>query len=132
MTRTVVKAKALSHNIAHRGTQAALKDPRGGMERLPFMDEPRWKALTEKHTVDYCAWDHPYKKPENIWVSDGSPQALPVMVDATVTATLVLSGLTQGGKDTLRYCQGQRARAQQDRGLRGRRMQYMCPCSRRY
>ena len=53
---------------------------------------------------------------------DGSPQALPVMVDATVTATQVQLGLTQGGSDTLRYSQGQRAQGQQGRGLRGRRM----------
>ena len=52
------------------GTQAALDDPENGMERLLFMNEPRWKALTEKHTIAYCAWDHPYKKPESIWVSE--------------------------------------------------------------
>ena len=68
MTSKVVKA--LAHSIAHRGTQAALENPKDGMERLLFMNEPRWRALTEKHTVDYCAWDHPYKKPENIWVSE--------------------------------------------------------------
>ena len=50
MTSKVVKA--LSHSIAHRGTQAALENPKDGMERLLFMNEPRWKALTEKHTVD--------------------------------------------------------------------------------
>jgi hypothetical protein len=56
------------------------------MERLlsTGMSEPRWKALTEKHTIYYCAWNHPYKKHENIWVSVSGwkPQALPVMVDA--------------------------------------------------
>ena len=56
MTSTVVKA--LSHIIAHRGTQTALENPKDGMERPLFMNEPRWKALTEKHTIDYCAWDY--------------------------------------------------------------------------
>ena len=53
MTSKVVKA--LSHSIAHRGTQAALENPKYGTGRLLFMNEPRWKALTEKHTIDYCA-----------------------------------------------------------------------------
>ena len=53
MTSKVVKA--LSHGVAHRGTQAALENPKDGMERLLFMNEPKWKALTEKHTIDYCA-----------------------------------------------------------------------------
>ena len=68
MTSKVVKA--LSHSIAHRGTKAALENPKDDMERLRLMNEPRWKALSEKHIVDYCAWDHPYKKPGNIWVSE--------------------------------------------------------------
>ena len=58
-----------AHSIAHSGTQAALENPKDGRERLLFTNEARWNALTEKHTVDYCAWDHPYKKAENIWVS---------------------------------------------------------------
>ena len=32
------------------------------------MNAPAWKAITEKQIVDYCAFRHPYKKPENIWV----------------------------------------------------------------
>ena len=39
LTSKVVKA--LAHGIAHRGTQAALEDPKDGMERLLFMNEPR-------------------------------------------------------------------------------------------
>ena len=34
------------------------------------MNAPAWKAVTEKQAVDYCAFRHPYKKPENIWVSE--------------------------------------------------------------
>ena len=30
------------------------------------MNAPAWKAITEKQTVDYCAFRHLYKKPENI------------------------------------------------------------------
>ena len=40
------------------------------MERQWFMNAPAWKAITEKQVVDYCAFKHPYKKPENIWVSE--------------------------------------------------------------
>ena len=40
------------------------------MERQWFMNAPAWKAITEKQVVDYCAFRHPYKKPENIWVSE--------------------------------------------------------------
>ena len=40
------------------------------MERQWFMNAPAWKAVTEKQIVDYCAFRHPYKKPENIWVSE--------------------------------------------------------------
>ena len=38
------------------------------MERQWFMNgyAPAWKAITEKQIVDYCAFKHPYKKPENI------------------------------------------------------------------
>ena len=58
--------KPLAHSIEHKGTQAALENTRDGTERLLFTNEPRWRALTEKHVVDCYAWDHPYKKPENI------------------------------------------------------------------
>ena len=34
------------------------------------MNAPAWKAVTEKHVVDYCAFRHPYKKPESVWVSE--------------------------------------------------------------
>ena len=68
MTSKVVNA--VSHSIAHRGTQATLENPKHGMQRLLLMNEPGWKALTEMHTVGYCAWDHPYTKPENIRVSE--------------------------------------------------------------
>ena len=40
------------------------------MERQLFMHEPHWKALTEKHVIDYCAFRHPLMKTENIWVSE--------------------------------------------------------------
>ena len=62
--------KALCHSIEQQGTYSALENPRKGLERLPFMKAPRWRSLTEKKVVDYCAWKHPYKKPENIWVSE--------------------------------------------------------------
>ena len=124
MTGKVVKA--LSHSIAHRGTQAALENPKDGMERLLFMNEPRWKALTEKHTVDYCAWNHPYKNRRifGSQSSGGNLQALQAMVDAIVTVTQVPLDLTLGDGDTLRYCQGQRAQGRQGRELRGKRTRY--------
>ena len=56
--------------MEQQGTHAALENPRRGLERLPFMNAPRWRKLTEKKVIDYCAWKHPYKKPENIWVSE--------------------------------------------------------------
>ena len=62
--------KVLSHSIAHTYTLAALENPRDGMEKLLSTNEPRRRALTEKHVVDYCAWDHLYEKHENIWVSE--------------------------------------------------------------
>ena len=34
------------------------------------MNAPARKAITKKQIVDYCAFRHPYKKPENIWVSE--------------------------------------------------------------
>ena len=34
------------------------------------MNAPAWRAITEKQIVEYCAFKHPYKKPENIWVSE--------------------------------------------------------------
>jgi hypothetical protein len=40
------------------------------MERQWFVNAPAWRAITEKQIVDYCAFKHPYKKPENIWVSE--------------------------------------------------------------
>ena len=42
MTSKVVKA--LAHSILHRGTRTTLENPKGGMERLLFMNELRWKA----------------------------------------------------------------------------------------
>ena len=96
------------------------------MERLLFMNEPRWKALTENtHKRLLCLGLTTLQRSLRSLGSlnfDGSPQTLPVMVDATVTATLVLSDLTQVGGDTLGYCQEQRIRAQQGRGLRDRSM----------
>ena len=68
MTEKVTEA--LCHSIEHHGIHAALENPRKGMERLPFMNAPRWRKVTDKKIVDYCAWNHPYKKPENIWVSE--------------------------------------------------------------
>ena len=40
------------------------------MERQWSMNAPALKAITEKQTVDYCASRQPYKKPENVWVSE--------------------------------------------------------------
>ena len=51
-----------------------------------FMHEPHWKALTEKHVIDYCAFRHPLMKTENIWVSEFGWQ--PVLVSlVTVDVT---------------------------------------------
>ena len=40
------------------------------MVRQWLMNAPAWRAVTEKQIVDYCAFEHPYKKPENIRVSE--------------------------------------------------------------
>ena len=68
MTSKIVQA--LTHCIHAHGIHTAVENPRGGMERQHFMNSPSWQAATEKQIVDYCAYRHPYKKPENIWVSE--------------------------------------------------------------
>ena len=68
MTSKVIQAMADSNE--NRGTQIVTENPRGGTERQLFMNAPRWKRLTHKHVIDYCAWRHPYQKSENIWVSE--------------------------------------------------------------
>ena len=62
--------RAMIHAHTEHGVHIAAENPRGGMERQWFMNAPAWKAITEKQVVDYCAFRHPYKKPENIWVSE--------------------------------------------------------------
>ena len=62
--------RAMIHAHTEHGVHIAAENPRGGMERQWFMNAPAWKAITEKQIVDYCAFRHPYKKPENIWVSE--------------------------------------------------------------
>ena len=62
--------KTLTHCMNTHPIHVAVENPRSGMEQQWFMEAPEWKALTEKHIVDYCAWKHPYRKSENIWVSE--------------------------------------------------------------
>ena len=62
--------QAMTYSALHEGVQVAAENPRGGMERQLFMHEPHWRALTEKHVIDYCAFRHPLMKTENIWVSE--------------------------------------------------------------
>ena len=94
-------------SIAHNGTQEVLENPKDGMERLLFMDEPRWEAPTEKHELGTTLTRN--LRIFGFLSLGGGQQALSVMVDVTVTAAQVLLGLTLGDGDTLRYCQGQRA-----------------------
>ena len=71
-------ADALTENLGlslmtakkEHGIEFAQENPTGGMSRRPFMQCPEWLECTQCMTVDYCAYDHPAKKPTNIWVSE--------------------------------------------------------------
>ena len=70
-------ADVLTENMTHsllaargHGIQFAAENPTGGMIRRPFMHNKEWLEHTHCLTVDYCAYDHPVKKPTNIWISE--------------------------------------------------------------
>ena len=70
-------ADRLTENLSHsllaarkHGMHFAQENPTGGLSRRPFMHNPDWLQHTQCLTVDYCAYDHPVKKPTNIWISE--------------------------------------------------------------
>jgi len=64
LTHSLMKAREL-YNIHY-----AVENPAGGMSRRPFMQNPDWLQHTQCLIVDYCAFNHPVKKPTNIWISE--------------------------------------------------------------
>ena len=58
----------LSHSLLaarKHGMHFAQENPTGGLSRGPFMHNPDWLQHTHCLTGDYCAYDHPVKKPTN-------------------------------------------------------------------
>ena len=92
--------QAMSYSATHEGIQVAAVNPRGGVERQLIMHEPHWKALIEKHVIDYCAFRHPLMKTENIWVSEFGGSLLALLVTADVTESVSLDQCTTRLADT--------------------------------
>ena len=107
----------------------ALENLRGGMERLLFVNAPRWRTLTEKHVVDYCAWGHPYKKPENLWVSDFGWTSTGTTGNGRCNSNCDSGSIRAdaGRHIHFKVLSLQLVQVQQDQVPRGRRMQ--CPFS---
>jgi hypothetical protein len=63
LTKSLVKVRN------EHGVHFAIENPRGGLRRRPFMNTVELKTAASQITVDYCAFQHPYKKQTDIWTS---------------------------------------------------------------
>ena len=86
-------------------------------------------SLTRK-IVDYCAWNHPYKKPENIWVSEFGWTPTGITGNGRCGDNCESGSVRPdtGSSDTSKYSQAPLAQDPQARALRNRRMQYHTYC----
>ena len=46
-----------------------LENPKGNLQHRPFMHQQPFELGLEKRRVDYCAYDHPFKKPTHVWTN---------------------------------------------------------------
>ena len=54
---------------AKLGAAFYMENPVGSLERRPYMVEWERQQGVVKHMVHYCAFDHWYMKPTNLWLS---------------------------------------------------------------
>jgi hypothetical protein len=61
--------KSLVKVQKENGVHFAIENPLGGLRRRPFMKTLELQTAASQFTLDYCAFQHKYKKQTDIWTS---------------------------------------------------------------